>query len=246
LARQSCVFQRRALDQLRDEPGEGSLRPVVTAMSYLPRPGTVAWKALQHLETLQPGAEIMTSALAEAIGVEPHLIQPCMLSLIAAKMAYRRQKDEHARSPWWYSLTDHSKIPRAPVQRVAVPTEHTPQGANRAATGFEGRGPQGPDATDCKARSKVMSPEASASATGRGGNAPIARGAAPASMSASRAGPESDGSQKPNGRELSCSTGTAKAGSPSPEVGGLIDLHMVVRVTPQLLEQIVPLLKGAA
>ena len=58
--------------------------------------------------------------------------------------------------------------------------EHTPQGANRDAIGFEGRGQQWPDATDCKARGKVMSLEASASATGRGGNAPIARGAAPA------------------------------------------------------------------
>jgi hypothetical protein len=90
-------------------------------MSYAPNPGTVAWKALQHLETLPAGAEIMGSKLAEAIDAEPYQIQPCMLSLIASKMAYRRQKDEHPRSPWWYSLTDYSKLPRAPVPRVVVP-----------------------------------------------------------------------------------------------------------------------------
>jgi hypothetical protein len=165
-------------------------------MSYEPRPGTVAWKALQHLETLPAGAEILGSALAEAIGAEPYQIQPCMLALIAAKMAYRRQKDEHLRSPWWYSLTDHSKIPRAPVQRVALPsaTEHTPQGANR----------------DASAEQSHVA-EASASAAGQGANGPTARGAAPASS--------------------------------SPEVGGLIDLHMVVRVTTAQAEQIVRLLQ---
>jgi hypothetical protein len=158
-------------------------------MSYEPRPGTVAWKALQHLETLPAGAEILGSALAEAIGAEPYQIQPCMLALIAAKMAYRRQKDEHLRSPWWYSLTDHSKIPRAPVQRVALPDAPA------------GDGP----------------PSAREAATARNHDRPVTaeRGHA----------------------------GERPAAAPSPEVGGLIDLHMVVRVTHAQAEQIVRLLQ---
>jgi hypothetical protein len=94
-------------------------------VSYPPlhRPDTIAWKSMRYLETLQPGAEVLCSKLAEAIGVDTKLIQPSMLASVAAGLVFRRQKDEHARSPWWYSLTDYSKIPRATVQRVVVPDD---------------------------------------------------------------------------------------------------------------------------
>lgn len=151
--------------------------------SYEPRPGTVAYRVLAYLETLPKGAEVTASRLAEEIGTPADNIRPCMQPAINAGAIFVRQKDEHVRSPFWYSLTDHSSAPRAPVQRLVVPPDTPPQGANRDATGFEGRGQQWPDATDCKARGKVISPEASASATGRGGDAPIARGAAPVSSS---------------------------------------------------------------
>jgi hypothetical protein len=94
-------------------------------MSYAPlhRPDTIAWKSVRYLETLPKGAEILCSKLAEAIGVDTKLIQPSMLAAVAAGQVFRRQKDDHARSPWWYSLTDYSKIPRAAVQRVVVPDD---------------------------------------------------------------------------------------------------------------------------
>lgn len=79
---------------------------------YEPRPGTVAFRVLAHLETLPAGAEVMTSALAEAINAEASQIQPCLELALKAGQVFRRQKDDHIRSPWWWSLTDHSGIPK--------------------------------------------------------------------------------------------------------------------------------------
>ena len=185
-------------------------------MSYTPKPGSTAWRVMAHLETLPAGAEIMTSALAEAIGEPANNVSPCLEAALAAGLLFRRQRDAHVRSPYWWSLTDRSAQPKPPRPRVEVPvflaqaqdsgtadpvsaadgsqkpnggererpvragSEHTPKGANRDATGFEGRGEQSPDATDCEARSKVMAPGGSESPTGRGRDAAPALGAAPA------------------------------------------------------------------
>jgi hypothetical protein len=186
-------------------------------VSYTPKPGSTAQRAIAYLEKLPKGAEVMTSKIAEAINAPNDSIQPCMLPALSAGLVFARQKYEHPRAPYWYSLTDHRSIPRVKPPLVSIPGaddaahEHTPQGANRDATGFEGRGQQWPDATDCKARGKVMSPEASASATGRGADGPIARGAAPVSSS-----------------------------------DATIELHMVVRVTHAQAEAIVQLLGRSA
>lgn len=87
------------------------------------RPGTVAYRAVAHLETLPEGSEIMTSALAEAIGVPPNGLLPCLVAAHKHGHIHRRQRDQHARSPHWWSLTDYSARPRAPVAKVLLP-EH--------------------------------------------------------------------------------------------------------------------------
>lgn len=84
----------------------------MSAGTYTPQPGTVAFRALAHLETLPAGAEIMTSALAEAIGAPALSVGPCLEPALRGRAVFRRQKDTHARSPWWWSLTDHSSLPR--------------------------------------------------------------------------------------------------------------------------------------
>lgn len=187
-------------------------------MSYRPIPGTVAFRALAHLETLPKGAELMTSALAEAIGCDGRNIVPSLETALAAKLVFRRQRDTHVRSPMWWSLVEHKRQPQD-IRMPAVPVldteaaqagparngsqkpdggaasfpgaragRETPQeGANRAATRFEGNGSKGPDATDREARSKVMAPEGPESPTGRGTNGAPALGAAPAFL---RAEPE--------------------------------------------------------
>lgn len=95
--------------------------------SYEPRPGTVAYRVLAYLETLPKGAEVTASRLAEEIGTPADNIRPCMQPAINAGAIFVRQKDEHVRSPFWYSLTNHSAIPRAPVPQVAVPEMDAPQ-----------------------------------------------------------------------------------------------------------------------
>jgi hypothetical protein len=141
-------------------------------MSYIPPPGSVPYRAIAHLQKLAPGAEVKTSVLAEAINAPPASMNTCMEPARAAGLVFARQRDVHRTSPMWWSLVDHTK------------QETPPKGANRAATGFEGRAPQGADATDSEARSKVMAAEGSERPTARGENVAPALGAAPAFLRA--------------------------------------------------------------
>ena len=140
-------------------------------MDYQPQPGTVAFRALAHLETLPPGAEMMTSALAEALRVDGSNLTPCLESALKAGRIFRRQRDNHVRSPFWWSLTDHGAKPRTDIRKPAVPeieiprftvpveAPHTPKGAAggscRPATAKEttngrGAGPAGAAGDDAR------------------------------------------------------------------------------------------------
>lgn len=90
-------------------------------MSYTPQPGTVAFRAIAHLETLPRGAELMTSALAEAIGCDGKNIVPSLEAALASGLVFRRQRDNHLRSPMWWSLVDHGARPKMDIRRPAVP-----------------------------------------------------------------------------------------------------------------------------
>lgn len=90
------------------------------------RPGTVAFRAIAHLETLPEGTEVMTTRLAEAIGVPPLHLPPCLEAALRHGKIFRRQRDQHARSPYWWSLTDHSARPRVPVAKVLMPELEIP------------------------------------------------------------------------------------------------------------------------
>lgn len=95
-----------------------------------------------------------------------------------------RHTDSAGRA-YWVGKPGES-LPLDPVEADEVVTagkdrpKNTPKGPNRDATGFEGRGSQEPDATDCEARSKVMAPGGSDSPTGRGTNGAPAVSAGPA------------------------------------------------------------------
>lgn len=166
-------------------------------MSYEPKPGTVAYRVLAHLQTMPRGAELLTSQIAEALRIDPNGVTPCLEAAVKAGSVFRRQRDSHPRSPFWWSLVDHSKdartaglVPAADGSQKPnadamdrpgkAGSDTPPKGANRAATGFEGRAPQGADATDSEARSKVMAAEGSERPTARGENVAPALGAAPA------------------------------------------------------------------
>lgn len=133
---------------------------------YSPAPGTTAYRVIAHMETLPAGAEVMTSALAEAIGVPANNLTPCLEAAVNAGKLFRRQRDNHIRSPYWWSLTDRAGGQPPPKrQTVYVPDEpKTPQkGANRDASTGQSHGAEG-----------------SESPNGRGSNAAPALGAAPA------------------------------------------------------------------
>jgi hypothetical protein len=139
-------------------------------MSYQPAVNTVAWKAITHLQSLPAGAELMTSALAEAIGVAGANLLPCLDAALKHGAIYRRQRDTHARSPMWWSLTDHGARPKVDIRQPAVPVaeKDAPQeGANRDASAGQSHDAAG-----------------SASPAGRGTNGVSARGAAPDTESA--------------------------------------------------------------
>lgn len=137
-------------------------------------------EASKWKECLPPGAELMTTALAEAIGVPYNNLTPCLEAAAREGLIYRRQRDTHVRSPMWWSLTDHSSgAPPPKRQTVYVPEQNTPQeGANRVQHVLKAE-PAGADATDREARSKVMALEGSDSPTGRGTSGAPAVSAAP-------------------------------------------------------------------
>lgn len=90
-------------------------------MSYTPRPGSIAERAIEHLKTLPRGAEVMTSALAEELGTPGENLFGCLEAAHKHGAIFKRQKIDGPRAPFFWSLVDHSSIPRAQVPRVVVP-----------------------------------------------------------------------------------------------------------------------------
>lgn len=76
----------------------------MTVSNYTPQPGTVAYRALAHLETLDRDAELSSAQLAEAINAPAAAIQPSMLAPLRAGKVFARQKGGHQRSPMFWSL----------------------------------------------------------------------------------------------------------------------------------------------
>lgn len=84
-------------------------------MTYSPKPNTVAWRAIRHLESLDIGAEVTTGALGDALNVPASSLQACLQPAVDAGLLYRRQKPNSVpRSPMFWSLTDHSAGEKAP------------------------------------------------------------------------------------------------------------------------------------
>lgn len=84
-------------------------------MSYSPKPNTVAWRVIRHLESLDIGAEITTGALGDALGVPSGSLQACLEGPINNGILFRRQKDKSSpRSPVFWSLTDYSASEKVP------------------------------------------------------------------------------------------------------------------------------------
>lgn len=76
-------------------------------MSYEPRPGSTAQRVIAHLETLPHGAEVLTSTIAMALGMQANSIPTCMEGALAAGAVFRRKRDPHLRAPLYWSLVNH-------------------------------------------------------------------------------------------------------------------------------------------
>jgi len=101
-----------------------------TADDYTPKPGGVADRAIAHLRTLAPGAELSSPALAEAIGAACNAMAPSLVSAVERGALYRRQKGGHPRSPAFWSLRDHSGV--APKECADLPVRQIVRPANGA------------------------------------------------------------------------------------------------------------------
>lgn len=88
-------------------------------MSYQPQPGTTAYRALAHLQTLAPGAEVINAQLAEKVNVSPNTLHACMVRSIEAGLVFARQKGGHQRSPTFWSLVDHQAASHAKPEAQA-------------------------------------------------------------------------------------------------------------------------------
>lgn len=79
----------------------------MSGTSYTPKPGSAADRAMSHLRTLEPRAELSSAALAEAIGVGSNGLAASMEAAVGHGVVYRRTKGGHPRSPTFWSLHDH-------------------------------------------------------------------------------------------------------------------------------------------
>jgi hypothetical protein len=95
---------------------------------YKPQPGSVAYRAIAHLESQPAGAELTTAALAEAIDVSPNGLHPMLDAAYRAGVINRRQKFPAPRAPMFWSLAqkrlngeDHT-----PFEHRIVPAHEAP------------------------------------------------------------------------------------------------------------------------
>lgn len=134
-------------------------------IDYVPKPNSVAARAIAYLESLPPGTEMMTSALAEAINVPGGNMAPNLEAPLTHGLLYRRQRDTHVRSPWWWSLTNYRAQPKAAwPPKPAAPAAAQPSGARNTE-----RHPKGDQPRSERGR-EGMEPQACESAGGRGTN----------------------------------------------------------------------------
>lgn len=113
------------------------------AAPYKPRAGSIADRAVDHLQSLPDGTEVMTTALAHAIMCEPLTLPPCLDAPIKHGLIFRRQKDDHPRSPWWYCAIDKSAMPKVARVLVDVPVKTPQEGDNRDASAGQSHGAGG-------------------------------------------------------------------------------------------------------
>ena len=85
-------------------------------MSYEPKPGTTAFRAVAFLETLADGEEVMMARIAEASGGESGSMAAILQPALDSGLIVRRTKHGQAR-PFWYRLARKAPKTRIPEGR---------------------------------------------------------------------------------------------------------------------------------
>lgn len=211
-------------------------------VAYAPAPGTVAYRALAHLETLDRGAELTSAQLAEAIRVPPANIPGSLQSALDHRVVFSRKKGGHLRSPAFWSLVDHSAAAvsdkpasLSPAAGNAAPAHRTtPVRDSQQVLKAEGDGPDATDRETPAMRSPVGGP------TGAG--QPAAAGPIEASPNTPQEGANRDasagqshvagGSASPAGRGADGPTARGAAPDLSSYIGAIAERHPPDRVPP--------------
>lgn len=93
--------------------------------AYVPKPGSVAFRALAHLELLHKGSEISNSMLAQQLSASGPEVLQALEPARKAGMVFSRQKGGHIRSPIFWSL-EHHPDQSAPTNEIPRPEVHSP------------------------------------------------------------------------------------------------------------------------
>jgi hypothetical protein len=91
----------------------------MTAAAYIPQPGSIAARALAHLQTLPDGVEIASGPLADALGITSNIVNVSLNS--AAKHGVLVRDKRHDRIYW--KLGPNVPLPGAPLAAAAPPPE---------------------------------------------------------------------------------------------------------------------------
>lgn len=112
-------------------------------MSCAARPGSLAYRALAHLETIRTQERTATQ-IAEALGdgINGSEVAASLAPAISAGAVFRRQRDKTSpRAPQFYSLTDLERHTREfrqnPVGWLQRPAEFTPPNSQRQESGAQ-------------------------------------------------------------------------------------------------------------
>lgn len=110
-----------------------SIDTAYDAPRYEPKPGSVAQRAIAHLESLEPGASLTSAALAEAIGVDPAVISGSLESPLKAGVVLAHQRGGHPKSPRFWALAQPRTNGRTAGLEPAADGSQKPNGEAMAA-----------------------------------------------------------------------------------------------------------------
>lgn len=84
-------------------------------MTYSARPGTVAFKAITYLQSLDEGAKVTSGNIAAAIGEEGSAVMPCLLPALEAGVVVKSTPPGQQRPAFWSLAPKGVVVKPAPV-----------------------------------------------------------------------------------------------------------------------------------